>query len=217
MASADKYSATGLYLGQASGTLPGDYDDSGAQRSLGVTLAQSAAEILSGKKLMLSSPNDYMWKYMDKATDLPVSSSRHHLFDYDVPFLQMLLKGNVSISGYELNIKNSGDDLWLRHIAAGQSIHYGFMSDHPSDLLTTDYVSLYGLSDSQIDTAVAKAKQFAEFHTYIKDLTITDYSVSGDLSTTAYSNGTKVLVNSGDAEATAEGATVSARGFTVVK
>ncbi len=217
VASADKYSVSGLYLGQASGTLPGDYDDSGAQRSLGVTLAQSAAEILSGKKLMLSSPNDYMWKYMDKATDLPVSSSRHHLFDYDVPFLQMLLKGNVSISGYELNIKNSGDDLWLRHIAAGQSIHYGFMSDHPSDLLTTDYVSLYGLSDSQIDTAVARAKQFAEFHTYIKDLTITDYSVSGNLSVTTYSDGTRVLVNYGDSEATAEGVTVAARGFTVVK
>ncbi|MBO5200494.1 MAG: hypothetical protein J6B93_04355, partial [Clostridia bacterium] len=56
-----------------------------------------------------------------------------------------------------------------------------------------------------------------EFHTYIKDLTIADYSVSGDLSTTTYSNGTKVLVNYGDAEAAAEGATVSARGFTVVK
>ncbi len=217
IASADKYDVSGIYLGKASGILPGDYDNGGAQRGVGAELAAAAAETLSAKKLMLSSPNFYMWKYMDKATDLPVSSSQHHLFDYDVPFLQMLLKGNVSISGYELNIKNSGDDLWLRHIAAGQSIHYGFMSDHPSDLLTTDYVSLYGLSDSQIDTAVAKAKQFAEFHTYIKDLTIADYSVSGDLSTTTYSNGTKVLVNYGDAEATAEGATVSARGFTVVK
>ena len=100
---------------------------------------------------------------MDKATNIPVSSSQNHLFDYDVPFLQMLLKGSVPLSGYELNIKNSGDDLWLRHYAAGQSFHYGFMSDQPSDLLTTDYVSLYGLSDAELDTAAAQAKQFSVF------------------------------------------------------
>ncbi len=214
--SADKLSVDGIYLGDISSKISGDYEIGQYKRSGAVKKAEESVKILSKKSLLLSSPNLYMWKYADRAVDLPVFSSSYHLFDYDVPFLQMLLKGSIPYAGYELNLYNTDDDTLLRHYAFAQGLHYGFMADDASDLQNTALVNCYGLSDAKIDASVQNGKEFDKFYSYIKDLYIDNYTVSGDVSKTVYSDGTFVLVNYGDDDTECDGIAVKARSYTVV-
>ena len=176
-----------------------------------------AVKTLSDKKLMLSSPNFYMWKYMDKAVNLPVSSSGEKLFDYDVPLLQMLLKGSVSYAGYEMNLYNTDDDAFLSHIASGQNVHYGFMAAEASSLQNTELINAYGLSSLKADEAAKRATAVNELYEYIKDSFIDDYELSGGLSKTTYSNGSEVLVNFSDKDITVGENTVAARSYLLIR
>ncbi len=215
--SANKLNISGIYLGDISSRISGDYEIGKTKRSGAVLQAQKSAEILSEKSIMMSSPNLYMWKYADSAVDLPTCSSAHHIFDYDVPFLQMLLKGNIPYAGYEMNLYNASDDMLLKHIAFGQNLHYGFMAEDPSVLQNTNLINLYGLSNAKLEEASKNAKVFAKVYSYIKDLTIKDYIKSGNVTKTVYSDGTTVLVNYGDIDVKTDGVAVEKRGYTVVK
>lgn len=214
---AEKSGISGLYLGDISSRISADYDLGGAKRTTATVKAADAVNKLSAKKLMLSSPNDYLWRYTEKAVNIPVSSSGQQLFDYDVPLLQMLLKGSLPYSGYALNLSNTNDDSFLLHIAYAQNIHYGFMADEASDLQTTELLSLYGLSASSVSAAAENYAKFSEFYGLVKDLYISDYSILGNTSKTVYSDGTQVLVNYGDSENAIDGVKVLPRGWAVVK
>ncbi len=214
--SANKLNINGIYLGDISSKISGDYEIGKTKRSGAVSEAQKSAELLNEKSVIMSSPNLYMWKYTDCAVDLPVSSSANHIFDYDVPFLQMLLKGNIPYAGYEMNIYNTSDDMLLRHFAFGQSLHYGFMAEEPSVLQNTDLINFYGLSGSKLEEASKNAKEFAKIHSYIKDANIKDYVNSGNITKTVYSNDTVVLVNYSESDTKIDGFNVQKRGYTVV-
>lgn len=214
--SADKLKVNGIYLGDISSKLSGDFEIGLQKRNGSVEKAQKSAETLSEKSLIMSSPNMYMWQYADSALDLPVYSSKNHIFDYDVPFLQMLLKGSIPYSGYEMNLYNTNDDTLLRHFAFGQNIHYGFMAADPSKLQNTELINLYGLSSSKIVEASEKAKEFEKFYSHIKGLYIEDYVNYGNVSKTVYGNNTEVFVNYGDSETQIDSVTVAANGYTVV-
>lgn len=214
--SADKLKVNGIYLGDISSKLSGDFEIGLQKRNGSVEKVQKSAETLSEKSLIMSSPNMYMWQYADSALDLPVYSSKNHIFDYDVPFLQMLLKGSIPYSGYEMNLYNTNDDTLLRHFAFGQNIHYGFMAADPSKLQNTELINLYGLSSSKIGEVCEKAKEFEKFYSHIKGLYIEDYVNYGNVSKTVYGNNTEVFVNYGDSETQIDSVTVAANGYTVV-
>jgi len=214
--SAEKYGIDGIYLGDISSKISGDYALSGLKRSSATEKAEESAKILSGKNIITSSPNLYMWKYSDKAVNVPVFSSENHLFDYDVPFLQMLLKGSIPYAGYEIDLYNTHDDIILRHYAFGQGLHYGFMADESSDLQNTDMLSYYGLSDAKLNTSAENAKQLKDFYSHIKDLYIENYINYGSKTKTVYSNGTEVLVNYGEEDSKIGDVTVKAESYVVV-
>lgn len=207
----------GIYLTDASNSLSGDYGLGGVKRSSAAEEAAGAAQKLSDKKLMLSSPNYYMWQYMSSAANLPVSSSGYQLFDYDVPMLQMLLKGSVPYSGYALNLSNTNDDSYLLHIAYAQNIHYGFMAEDSSNLQSTALVGLYGLSDSKLDEAALRAKAASAVYELVKGQNITDFILENGFSKTVYSGGTEVLVNFNESETSYGDIKVPARGWSVIK
>lgn len=217
LSSAEKNGISGIYLGDISGTLAGDYSIGGIKRSGASLEAAKAAEKLSSKKLMLSSPNFYMWKYMDKAVNIPVTSSAEHIFDYDVPLLQMLLKGSVSYAGYEMNLSNTDDDAFLSHIAFGQNIHYGFMSEEAASLQNTGMIDCYGLSFEKAAEAAERAKSISGLYEHIKGLYIEDFSRKGDVTTTVYTDGISVVVNFGEKETTVGENVLAPRSYIVLK
>ncbi|MBR7133179.1 MAG: hypothetical protein IKD04_06560 [Clostridia bacterium] len=215
--SAQRLDVSGIYLQDISNSLAGDYGLGGVKRSGATEKADEAVSLLKDKSIMLSAPNYYLWGTAEKITNLPVSSSKHLLFDYDVPMLQLLLKGSLPYAGYPLNLSNTSDNTYLLHIAYAQNIHYAFMADDAADLQGTELAGAYGLSRSRLGQAAERAEEFSRYYSIINGCSMTDYILFGDISKTVYSNGCYVLVNYSEQDNTVDSITVSARGWTVVK
>lgn len=63
-----------------------------------------AAKFLDDKySLMLSNPLDKAYKYADYITDLPTESSGYKILDAEIPFMQLVLNGNLDYSTTALN------------------------------------------------------------------------------------------------------------------
>ncbi len=214
--SADSLGIAGVYLENISNSLAGDYNIGGIKRSAATKKLNRAIKTID-KSIVLSSPNFYLWGQMDKAVNIPVSSSQHKLFDYDVPLLQMLLKGNIPYSGYPLNLSNTNDNSYLLHIAYAQNIHYSFIADDSADLQGTELIGQYGLSDYKMGEASQRAQKFAKYYSYIKDLQISDYRTDGRVSQTLFDDGTRVIVNYGDTKVDLDAISIDAYGWAVIK
>lgn len=214
---AKKAKIDGIYLTDSANSLSADYGLGGVKRSSATAEAAKSAEMLSENGIIMQSPNDYMWQFMQSAVNVPVSSSNHHLFDYDVPMLQMLLKGSVPYSGYALNLSNTNDNSYLLHLAYSQNLHYGFMAADSSALQSTSLVGLYGLSDSKISEAATRAKSANALYSLTENLKITDYTIENGVSKTVYSDGIVVAVNYNDIECSVDDITVPARGWSAYK
>ena len=214
---AKKAKIKGIYLTNAASSVSADYGLGGVKRSSATAEAARAAEMMFQNGLIMQSPNDYMWKYMQSAVNIPVASSKHHLFDYDVPMLQMLLKGSVAYSGYPLNLSNTSDDSYLLHLAYSQNLHYGFMAADSSHLQSTALEGLYGLSDSKISEAAKRAESANKLYALTENLYITDFIKENGVSKTVYSDGTIVAVNYNDTEYSVDDISVSARGWSAYK
>ena len=149
----------------------------------------------------------------DTVKDIPVASSGHLLFDRDVPFYQMVIRGNIPYTGYAVNLNNTGADSFLKHIESLTGFTYGFMAESPEELQTTDYINLYGLGNADYEI-IADAYQVIErLNGYVKDATAVKHEISGDTAAMTYSNGVTVIVNYSSAEQQINGISVPARGF----
>lgn len=216
-ATAAKYGITGLALEDTAHRLAGDYALGGRQRESAIESVVQATAQLEGQRLLLAAPNSYLWAAADRITDLPLASSGNLLFDEDIPFLQMLLKGRVSYAGPAVNIAGVSDDLFLDSVSYMALPHYAFIADSASDLQNTAMLQLYGLSSAQTGRAVREYQAMAPIYNLVSGAAIRTYARHDQLAETVYDNGCCVYVNYGGEEAVTNGITVPARGYAVVK
>lgn len=214
--SAEKNGIDNIYLGDICSNLSGDYAVGGVKRSSAIENLRNALEIREAN-LMLSSPNKYLWKYADKMADIPLSSSQHRLFDCDVPFLQMLLKGSVAFAGNSLNLQNNSDDNLLKSVAFAQNLHYSFMADDASELQNTELISLYGLSDAALSDAAVEFEKFSKYYSFVEDAVIEAWYSHSQISETVFDNGCRVLVNFCENSEIFGNFEIPSRGYLVVK
>ncbi|MDD2361930.1 MAG: DUF5696 domain-containing protein [Oscillospiraceae bacterium] len=215
--SADNNKIDAIHLGDISSRLAGDYSRGGLQRDQAINALKSALDMAADKSLMLKSPNSYLLEYADYITDLPMTSEKNLLFDRDVPFLQMVLKGSLSYAAYSANLNSTSDDLFLHQVESMSQIHYSFISDNPSDLLNTDMVDLYGLSLAQRELAVAQYKAMLAISQTVNNAYIDEYSGDGSVSEIKYSNGVTIYVNFTNENVEFGEISIPSRGYAVVR
>lgn len=212
LADAEKYGINGLSIDNISNRLSGDYSSSGAGR-------QRTADILSELfkdseiPLCFKIPNAYLLGSADAVRDIPVASSGHLLFDRDVPFYQMVIRGSLPYTGYAVNLNNTGADIFLKHIESLTGFTYGFMAASPEELQTTDYINLYGLGNVDYETVSRAYEVIERLNSYVKDAVAVKHEAQRDTAAMTYSNGVTVIVNYSSAEQQVNGITVPARGF----
>lgn len=74
---------------------------------------EAMTRLSDGYSLTMANPNASLYAYADYITDLPLSSSDNVLFDYDIPFVQMVLKGTKGYSGNSININDMSQETFL--------------------------------------------------------------------------------------------------------
>lgn len=213
-----KLPSKGLYLTDAARLLYSDFSKDSLQKDQTVgKLQQAFAELAEADGLLMAAPNAYALPYAQRITDLPVESGGHRLFDRDVPFVQMALRGLMEFSGEAVNIAGANRAALLRHIEAGSNIKFALMANEPAVLNDTKDENLYG---AYYDSCQEQIKdwyaQLASVLEATAGATVRDYTSVGDLKRIAYTNGVTVYVNYADQDVTAaDGTSVAAESFVV--
>ena len=141
--------------------------------------------------------NAYAFSEMSQIFAAPASASRHSLFDYDVPFYQLVVNG---LSGYSTPCVNTDGDarfMTLKAIETGAGIYFHWVYADPSILMETPYDTIYG-SDYRlwIDDAVLAYKEIGKAFEEIGTTRLISHErLSEGVYLSVFGNGLGVVVN----------------------
>jgi len=173
----------------------------------------------SGQKIMINSGNDYAIPYSSMVTNMDLKGNDYTILDATIPFYQLAIHGYVDYVGYSLN--NADNDLQelLYSAEYGAGLSFTLMKESTFTLQKTLYTEYYGSDiDAWHDRMMEIYNRYnAELgHTFNQEM-VGHKKLSDTLSCTEYADGTKVYVNYDYIDAEADGITVPARDYLVVK
>lgn len=214
-----KYASTGVLLEESAQRLYNDFSPKGylidRTKSAQEDIYQALTE--DGQTMMLSNPNAYAMIYATALTDMPMNSSRYFLFDEEVPFLQLVLKGTVPYSSAALNIEGVSDRTLLKLIETGTNPKFAVIAEPGKRLLDTNLDHLYGATYTDCaDTIQTYYQALADVAEKVGDAAICGHEKQNDLVTVRYDNGVTIYLNYADREQKAPGgAAVPAGGYRI--
>jgi hypothetical protein len=117
----------------------------------------------AGIRIMAQGANAYAFPYVSHITDVPMFSSNFDLFDYDIPFYQIVISGLIPYSTTPFNETSNPNALTLLALSTGTPVHYEFMYSDAGDFNDSEYnKKFYSSYHGWIDDAVEMYKFFNE-------------------------------------------------------
>lgn len=200
-----KENATGISLNQASYTLYSDFSRENAEgrayftRTDAKGILEAGYQKLSdsGLSIMTENANQYVLKYADYIKDVPLYSSNYDIFDYDIPFAQMVLHGLVPFSSKAVNKSADAKELRLLSLVTGTPVHYEMMYTRPNTFADSTYDELYYSNyEGWTDIAAGEYKLFNDIVAGVSDSYISEYErISEYEYQSTFENGTTIYVN----------------------
>ena len=159
-----------IALGSLGSTLPGDYKkDNVIFRDTTKAEQIKMFEMLSDSginKLTLKAPYQYALKYTDGAPEVPYESTTYEIFDFSIPFYQMVITGAIDYSGLVINANDEKGYTWhMMHIlGSGSNLAFTFSYEDSSSLIQTDYNYYYYTQYTKwLDDVAAYVKELAAY------------------------------------------------------
>lgn len=173
----------------------------------------------AGQNLMVNMGNDYAVPYASMVTSMDLRGNDYTILDECIPFYQLAIHGYVNYTGYPLNI--CGDDVQQLLYSAeyGAGLSFTVMKESSFALQKTLYTEYYGSDyDAWRDRMVEYYTRYNTELGHVFNQEMVDHqNITGTLSVTTYADGTKVYVNYDFEDATADGQTIPARDYLVVR
>ena len=148
------------------------------------------------RRVYAQAPDWFAVPYLSVAADLPRDSSRFDLFDASVPFLQLTLRGFMTVSSTSLNLNGDPEYVLLKAIESGSALQFSFVGDY-RELSSTSLNTLYGASwslwrDEAADYFLRRQEALRGLDTQ----EIIGHTVPADgIAVTTFANGERILVN----------------------
>ena len=151
----------------------------------------------SGLSIMTENANQYVLKYADYIKDVPLYSSNYDIFDYDIPFAQMVLHGLVPFSSKAINKSADAKELRFLSLVTGTPVHYEMMYKNPNKFADSNYDDLYYSNYiGWTDIAAGEYKLFNDIVAQVSDSYITEYERINEYEyQSTFENGTTIYVN----------------------
>lgn len=151
----------------------------------------------AGISIIAQECNAYALPYVSAITNVPLYSSNYDLFDYDVPFYQMVIHGYIPYSSKPVNASSNANELRLLSLMTGSAIHYELMYNSPNDFQDSLYDKyFYANYEGWLEIAADDYKMYNDISSSIKDETVVNYTRNGKHSfSMEYSDGTKIEVD----------------------
>lgn len=111
-----------------------------------VIYQQQVLEMLAnGNKIKIEAPCDYAFKYVDVATNVPVSSSMYTVYDQTIPFYQLVINGLFDYTTETINGTSSKGSKYYfaKMLETGSNVNFMISAEDPAVLLETDYTQYF--------------------------------------------------------------------------
>lgn len=214
------YNIKSVALNSVGDMIYSDFDDKkGVYRSKSVDYFREFLSLNSDKKIAIDGGNSYAVPYVSRIYELPISSSEFDIFDYDVPFIQIVLHGYVNYTTPAVVQSYDPYSTFLKSLEYGSDLLYECVGDKAYNLRETRLSSLYSSRYSLWkEQAVEYYKKQKDVFDLIWDKEIVNHRCVGDNSfKTEYANGAVVYVNYSDVLQFIDGNSVDAHNYKLVK
>ncbi len=188
-----------------------------------VSVADNYIEILGNMKkegisIALQSPAAYALNYTDYAYGMPLRSSSFTCFDYDIPFVQLVLNGVKNYSTVSINLTNNIPEMKLLMLESASAPTYSIIGKEYKDVKDTPLDILYGADLNALEKSIVEdVKAYREFFEKTECKIKKHITVSKDLRVVEYENGTKIIINYDDVATQYEGITIDALSYKLIE
>ncbi|MCR4791269.1 MAG: hypothetical protein K5871_00815 [Lachnospiraceae bacterium] len=218
----NKYGATGPCFQDIGTDLSSDFSRSNPvsrEQSLVDQSAQLRAVRDNGTNVMINSGNIYAAVYSNVISRVDLKGSEYTILDETVPFLEIAIHGYITYTGEPVNISGRETDSILECAEYGAGLCYNVMAEDVEALQKTLYPMYYGSSyeavhDRMLETYTRYNNELG--HIFNQQMTGHE-NITSFVSCTEYADGTRVYVNYGYTDYVADGITIPARDYKVVK
>lgn len=158
--------------------------------------------------------------YVDLMTEVPYEDSGFQFTTQPVPFYQIVMHGLREYTGTPGNLSSDLEREFLRWVEMGYMPYFELTWDSTEALMYTEYQSLFTARyTAWIDEVAQIAKAFSEGElSELRRAMILEHTrVANEMYRIRYDNGMTVYVNYSEADAQADGLTIPAKDYLVVK
>ena len=215
-------SVKNISLSTITNTLYSDFkDDNPYHRSdfpeLSTKILKSYKE--AGYEISGDNANAYTFPYLSRIYNAPTSSSSNTLFDRDVMFYQMVLKGVISLTSAPRQTEDRAGDEYLKAVEVGSALLFNGICENATEIRNLREQYLYG-ADYKLwkDMAATQYKEYAPLYNSVKGKTVVSNSeVASNVMRTVFENGVTVTVNYNHEDISLDTGTIKARSFEFTK
>lgn len=196
-----KFGSTGISVGTLGSELSSDHNsDYSLNREDVKLMIQSLLEKISNDndKVMVSGGNAYALEYADHILGVPLDSSLNINTSESIPFVGMVLHGNVEFTGSAINLDGDYDYSVLKAIENGANLYYILSKDNTSELKQFEEFSKYYAIGYDIwkEDLISTYLSFNDEMKKVKYSYITDHEVLADrIVKVVYENGVAFVLN----------------------
>ncbi len=188
---------SGMSAGKITSVLYGSY---GKNKITRFRAMENITESLSGMdiNILADGANAYTFPYVKHIVNVPLNSSGYDIFDYDVPFYQIVMHGIIPYTSAAVNASPDITDTLLMSAVTGSNLYYDLISSETDILKDTEYSYLYyANADYWTETISEQYNKISPVLKAVSNSTIISYSVenSGHLVTAEYSDGTVITAD----------------------
>lgn len=218
-----KWKLNGIGLSSLSNTAYSDYTDKAdsgyyAKANFGGQVTQVYDRIgKAGLKLVSQDANVYAAVRSDAVLDSPTTSNAALVFDADIPFYQMALRGRTALSCESINLVSDPSEQLLRAVESGSGLAYTVIAEYDTALIDDNRPIFYNSRYSDLKEDIVSASQkLSGYYAKIGGSEIRSHRIDASgLRETVYANGVTVFVNYTAQELSSPAGRVPAKGFLV--
>lgn len=167
---------------------------------------------------ILKAPYDYGFKYANVVIDAPITSSSYGIFDYAIPFYQLVASGIFDYASKSINGNYQNKDwFFLKAIETGTNLLYDLSYENPKILLETDYnMYFYTYYQNWTYEISELAKMIDELRIHEGRL-VEHEQIANNVALVKYSNGVEIVINTSLTDVFYDGYLISANSYRKIK
>lgn len=215
----DKLGLESVSLRNIGRDLNGDYDDNAGEDREQILKAidEKLAAVAESKSVITNGINAYVLDNIDYCSDIPLTSNGRVNTDESIPFVQMVVSGNIAYSGPAINLSGDTKKCILKMAAVAADPYYVVSAKNSNETRDTDYAYLFNSDYEYLKNDITGiVKKYCDDMSGLSGKQITDYEkLSKNLYKTTFEGGATVIVNYSERNIEFDGVVYEANSYVV--